>query len=505
MVDPLLPMLEPLLPTSSFRVNRWPHILMVMLVALVLADLSFRVRPTGYLGGSTDDQRYVEAALQWIVHGPHAGSTHWSLRHPLVLSIVVSFKAFGISLASLQLVPRLYADALVALTAGMLARNAGGRVTVLWVTIALTSPILHDMATSCFPEMVELTFGAASMWLFWEARKGGGWSGALLLGSGVALALATLTRETAVGMLVIYGVVWLRGRMPLSGAIWFAAGFVPPVAIDLLWLWSITGDPLYRLHVDQSHIGIYSDHLRGGIYHGRAFLNPDLAARWLPSGPVQVHWAIDPLLNFFADPKFGLVFAAWAVLALAYPTRATASSLTARLMPLLAAVAASSYFMVNWVLTLRPQPRYYLVAVYAATIAVALLGAGTTRTPAAQRLRGGMIGLMLLAGVIAISLSPDRERDSRIVIPWLKAHPGTIAYLAPKEAARLAFPATLGDVRSQIRSGMPPVGEIRLRFPPAPGESEANEGFAQIGSLIAPKTFPYINPPRRLTIERRLR
>ncbi|WP_457309022.1 ArnT family glycosyltransferase [Sphingomonas sp. UYAg733] len=471
-----------------------------------MADLSFRVRVTNYFGGTTDDQRYLEAALAWLIQGPHAGTTHWSLRHPLVLSIVASFKAFGISIASLQLVPRLYADLLVAVTSAMLARTAGPRAALLWVALALTSPILHEMATSCFPEMLELTFGAVSLWLFWEARKGKRWSGALLLGSGAALALATLTRETAVGMLALYAFAWARGHARPFGALWFAAGFLPLIAFDTLWLWSHTGDLLYRLHVDESHIGIYSDHLRGGVYHGRAFLNPDLASRWLPSGPVRLHWAIDPLLNFFADPRFGLVFIAWAVLALARPTRPLSGTLAARAMPTLLAVATISYLVVTWALTLRPQPRYYLFAVYAATIAVALLAGQPLRTIWTRRLQGIFVGLVLFGGVITILFAPDRQRDARVILPWLERHPDTILHFERKEAERLAFPAILASVRHQVSARTPAVGEVRVRVPSSPGTVTRDRyQWQRVTTLSEPRLFPYLNRPRQLIIERRLR
>jgi len=490
---------------SSKKLPGW-QIALLIVAAMIVADLSFRIRPTNYFGGSTDDQRYVEAALSWLIHGPHAGTTHWSLRHPLVLSVAASFKAFGISIASVQLVPRLYADLLVGLTTGCLARFATRRAAGLWLLLALTSPILHEMATSCFPEMLELTFGAASMWLFWVGCKG---KAGLLFGSGLLLGLATLTRETAICLLPIYVWAWWReGRsVPLAAA--FLAGFVPPIAIDTLWLWSITGDLLYRLHVDQSHIGIYSDHLRGGVYHGRAFLNPDLASRWVPSGPISVHWTIDPVLDFVLDPRFALIFVAWGVLWAARATRPSPGSATGRAMPMLLAVTVAAYVIVTWILTLRPQPRYYLFAVYAATLAVALIAARAPRTTIAARLRAGLLGLVVLSGVVTISLSPDRQRDARVILPWLKAHPGYTLYLDPKEAGRLAFPAALAGINRQIGAGAPPVGGLRLLVPRSPGAPPVDTTdprvWQEVETLTQNRLFPYVNAPRRLVVQRRIR
>src|SRR2546421_9525283 len=49
-----------------------------------------------------DDHSYVEAADGWLAHAPFIGTTHWHLRHPLVLAIAASFWLFGRSEAALM-------------------------------------------------------------------------------------------------------------------------------------------------------------------------------------------------------------------------------------------------------------------------------------------------------------------------------------------------------------------------------------------------------------------
>ncbi|MES2057964.1 MAG: hypothetical protein V4564_18650 [Pseudomonadota bacterium] len=494
-------MLEITLLPSNSRVTRLSHLAVLALAAFVLADLSFRLRPTGYFGGSSDEQRYLETALQWIIHGPHAGTTHWSLRHPLIIAIVASFRHYGITMDALQLVPRLFGDLLFAVTTVFVTRVAGLRSALIWLAIALTMPVFHIAATNAGPEIVELAFGAISLWAFWEGRDGGRRGVALMSLSGAALALALLTRETSACLLLVYGYAWLRGHARRSTILAFALGFVPVIAIDTVWLWALTGKPFYRLMVDQSHTGIYSAHLIGGIYHGRSYLNLDLASRWVPVGPVVIHWTIDPILNFLAAPTFALVFLAWLVLWWARSTRPLPNTLAARAAPWLFGIALACYVTVTWLLTIRPQPRYYLFAVYAATLAVALIAGQPMEERKARLIRRIMLALGIFTGTLTILLSPYRPQDAELILPWLKQHPAIVLHIAREDAKRMAFPAILAGRQAQISGAPTPIGALQVRFivkPPGPGQ------WRQVTVLQGPWLFPYINPPRRLVIERRI-
>lgn len=470
--------------------------------AWLLADLSFHFRPTNYFGGSSDEQRYLESALAWIVDGPHAGRTHWSLRHPLVLSLVASFRRFDVTMAALQLVPRLYGDLLFSFSTVMMARLGGLRLGGTWLLLALFTPALHQSATNLGPEIVELAFAAISGWLFFEARRGGRFAGAAMAGSGAFIALAIMTRETAACLLPIYAASWwVDGRRwPMAFA--FVAGFLPPLVLDNGWLWWVSGDPLYRLHVDSSHTGIYSAHLTGGVYHGRVFLNPDLASRWTQAGPVKLFWLTDPIVNFFAAPEFALLFFAWALLFFHKSTRPASGSAAARAMPWLLAIVLACYLIVTWVLTLRPQPRYYLIALYAASIAVALLLRGGVMTRAAIRMRRIAWTLILVCGGLTILLSPDRQRDARLILPWLKSHPEARLHIDPANRDRIAFPAILAGVNDRITKAPAPVGALQARA--FTRKTEQPGRWTRVAMLEGPWLFPYFNDPRRIIIERRV-
>ena len=169
--------------------------------------------------------------------------------------------------------------------------------------------------------------------------------------------------------------------------------------------------------------------------------------------------------------------------------------------PWLLGIALSSYVTVTWLLTIRPQPRYYLFAVYAATLAVALL-AGQGRTAIARRIAHLLLGAAFFTGTMMIILSPYRPRDAELILPWLARHPGTAVYLTTENARRMAFPAILVGRQRQIRMGTAPVGALRAHIPsePAmPGE------WRQIELLRGPRLFPYINAGREIPIEQRVR
>ncbi|MBW8842818.1 MAG: glycosyltransferase family 39 protein, partial [Sphingomonadales bacterium] len=239
-----------------------------------MAELSLFYRPAGFAGGPSDDQQYLDIALSWYAHGPQIGTSHWALRHPLILSITGIFHLLGPSIDSLLLVPRLFYALFVGVTVSTILRLAGPRAAAVWLVLVILSPVIHAMGTSCFPEMLELAFGATSIWAFLNARRssGGaslGWS----LLSGLMLGCAVLTRETAAFVLLFYGWALLRDpAMPRRTYVLLGLGFALPLLIDNGWLWAMTGDPLYRLHVDKHHVLIASDHMVGKTYNGSPFL-----------------------------------------------------------------------------------------------------------------------------------------------------------------------------------------------------------------------------------------
>jgi len=432
--------------------------------SVVLAQLSLFVHPAGFAGGPSDDQQYLDIALGWYAHGPQIGTSHWALRHPLILSITGIFHLFGPSIDSLLLVPRLFYALFVGVTVATVLRLAGPRSAAIWLVLVILSPVIHAMGTSCFPEMVELAFSATSIWAFLNARRSTGhaslgWS----LLSGLMLGCAVLTRETAAFVLLFYGWAFLRDpAMPRRAYFLLGLGFVVPLLVDNAWLWAMTGDPLYRLHVDKHHVLIASDHMVGKTYAGSPFLNPDLASRWIPAGPTRLHWAINPLGDFLIDPAFGFVILGWALSALPFfRDRAIPRPRISTLLLLLFAIA--SYVTITWVFTLRPQPRYYLFVVAAATIGFALYLDAALAIPRLRRRASILLGLVLLGSGITIAVAPDQGWQAKLVVPYMAAHPGQ--YSAEDHVVgRASYPLARLGMAGKLTTADPAVGDYRFRL-----------------------------------------
>src|SRR5262249_19857247 len=115
----------------------------------------------------------------------------------------------------------------------------------------------------------------------------------LLLFAGALAGVAWITRETAVAFLVFYGILFLFGfGMPRRRYLWMALSFAAIVGADTAYLWSTTGDWLYRYHVT----------LRG-VAHDNPLQPANLAPRYWP----EVTRSPMPFVVLFASHEFGLL------------------------------------------------------------------------------------------------------------------------------------------------------------------------------------------------------
>jgi len=438
------------------------------LLAILLAELALCISPEGFAGGPSDDQRYFDIALDWYLHGPQPGTTHWALRVPLIAAVTGAFHLLGPTISALLVVPRLFYALFVGVTGATIARTFGMRVFGLWLAFVIASPVLHEMATSCFPEMVELSLGAASVAAFLAARRASATQPRLLwmVAAGIALGLAVLTRETA-GFVAI-GYLWFglrRPGMPRALYAAMAAAFLLPIAAHVGWLWWLTGDPLYRLHVDAHHILIPSDHLEGKVYTGGSpFLNFDLARRWVPAGPTRIHWALNPLLDFLIDPAFGFVLLGCALAALPWFSGHPRARIPRAATVLLWAIGIGSYVTVTWLFTLRPQPRYYLPVICAGQIAFALMIATRLARAELKRRAAVLTALVLIGGIVPILVTRDAGWQAKLLVPYMAAHPGGYTSTDEHVAGRAKTPAlAMGLVPPRLGPDAP-IGEYRVRL-----------------------------------------
>jgi hypothetical protein len=168
-----------------------------------------------------------------------------------------------------------------------------------------------------------------------------------------------------------------------------AAGFCGVLAIDTLYLTSMTGDPLYRLHVAVRDISIHSP------------LDLKSPPAFAPFGSIAMWRAIQPVLMLFTAHEFGPLFffvipaALW--LLKNRDARAPRFEI-ARLSGLLGLV---------WFLTLAyvlvmlwAIPRLYIITAYGAILVVTVW----LRAPSLQRISFALIALLSAGDLLMIYL-----------------------------------------------------------------------------------------------------
>lgn len=305
----------------------------------------------GFLG--SDDVTYATGAYGWLRQFPYVGG-HGTIRYLITWPIALSFLAFGEGEFQLILPTICYFAALIAITYLCVARQLDRATAVVAAILVMTLPLFAVQATTASADITELVFIVASAWLFYVASTAAR-PLPLLFASGAAAGLAWLTRETAVALLLFYGLSFLAGyRIKRWHYFVMGAGFFAVWGCELVYLYVMTGNPLYRVFISLHHDSTVT----------RAF---DVA------GNLFVHPAINPLVMLLVNQEFAMFFwiaipvIVWLFAKRVLPERYTE---IARLWSLLA-IVWFLFFAVNSSL-LPLNPRYVAPTAYGAAIAMAI-------------------------------------------------------------------------------------------------------------------------------------
>ncbi|MEQ9606915.1 MAG: glycosyltransferase family 39 protein [Kiloniellaceae bacterium] len=328
----------------------------LLLIAITIASLWFAW--VGWL--DSDDKRHVVEGIGWYEQFPYVGPLHPSLRHPIVFPLGMSFRLFGINEFSVILPNLLYYAGLLAVTYVFLARFTNRHIAFIATALITTTPIFVIQATVVFSDITEAFFVALSFWLFMEATRIERPTLWLLLGAGAAAAMGWFTRETVGALILLFGVLFLAGyKLPRARYWIMAGGFLPLVALEALFMWSMTGSPIYR----------YTTMLFSREnFNKKGELAGDVFNR---IGNVSVNPVVDPVVVLFANHEFGLLFffalpvALWACFSKALPANERA---LARILSILAVL----WFLLVALGMINLHPRYFTVTAYAAAIILAI-------------------------------------------------------------------------------------------------------------------------------------
>jgi Dolichyl-phosphate-mannose-protein mannosyltransferase len=346
--------------------SRWVAALIAG-VALVLL-----VNPIGFIGGGLDDWQYLNAARCWREFGPCLPHDHWQARWPVIAPIAAFTTLFGETRATVGAMPLL--ESLICLFLIAAIGNRLFKRPVGWIAalLMLATPNFAIQLLEPSVESVELGFVLAGFLslLVWEERRK--WYLSLL--AGLFFSLAIQVRETAAAAaLFAYGYLIFRKSWPrISHLVWAGAGFALPFGVEFLVFWISTGDPFWRVDLDLHHTLIPSSELEvtPDPNHSPLF-NKTYIANWKRVPGIHVWWAVDGLLNLFANAESGLSLIFVPLLALfAREPNDRSFRRSAMILWLIALGYASALI---YAFAIDPKPRMMFVSYAMTNIAFALL------------------------------------------------------------------------------------------------------------------------------------
>ena len=460
--------------------NNW--LLPIGFLLLFLALLSM-----GWVGFiASDDDSYRGAARAWLDPAvSNIGQTHWSLRHTVTLPIAVSISLFGDNEFSLIL-PSLLSLSLLLCAVFFCVRLRLGRGNAFAAIIGVVLlPIVVVEYTRVVAEIAEITYLISSLFiLIFTHNTKFQLRGAIL--AGIALGLAAVSRETAIQLAVILGIlmirpVWItRKAIIICGLI--AAAFV---AAEMLWYTVELGDPLHRLNVDMNH---------GDIGGGVDRFSDRGAGTLSREGNIQVHWALDPLLVIFANEEFGLFF--WLGFALAYLVifkQHLFDKIVLNYVRVLLLISALSFLVVSSAIPfLNLLPRYYMFSAIVNAVAIAL--AAPSLFMHAPRRTGAVALLTLAISMAALTIENKNPIAlERALVAHLAVNPDVYIVKSPPTLANNMI--TLSQWHN--------VGPDRIRVSEAPLSNENSAAQQQYTVHILSPEAGYDQSTMAAEIERR--
>lgn len=308
----------------------------------------------GYIG--SDDENYLDEVDHWQHSFPYLATSHWGLRQTLVLPLVLLRHWLGDRPEALLFPILLYACGCVVVLA-VLMRRQGWVASAVALALIVTNVQFVTLSSIAYIDFAEMFFDLLVITLFVEAMRHEARRPLLwLFLSGVAAGLAMVSRETSAFLVLGIGLLFILG---FGRARWtyfvFGAGFASVIASEMLTLYALSGDILYRYHVVAAHDDTINRLLDQG------------------SGITPIHPLIDPILMLLFNHNFGLLFSLGLALAIwAARLRGKDSPTTALTLVLGCVALLWTLIAAMWWSQLVLVPRYYVIPSILLSILAAL-------------------------------------------------------------------------------------------------------------------------------------
>jgi 4-amino-4-deoxy-L-arabinose transferase-like glycosyltransferase len=298
---------------------------------------------------ASDDWTFAVGGYGWIEDFPFVGG-HGTIRYPITIPIALSFLTLGENEFALALPSLIYIFGFLTLTWVIVRRAADGWIAFGALAALITCPLLVIQSSIASVDIVEMFYLFSSVYLFWHCVEHGPDAKRLFF-AGALAGLGFLTRETAIFIALFYAIYFAIGyRFHRGHYLWITAGFIAVWLVEVIYLWIMTGDPLYRITIALNHDSTIDRSI-------------DLA------GNMIVHPVIDPLLVLLANQEFmALFFVAIPLGGWLYFSRSIAPKLQ-RLARIVATLGLVWFVTAGAAQTLLPlNPRYFIVTAAAACI-----------------------------------------------------------------------------------------------------------------------------------------
>ncbi len=439
-----------------------------LLVALVTFAVLVALGWVGFI--ASDDWTYAVGGYGWLEEFPYVGG-HGTIRYPITIPIALSFLTFGENEFAMVLPSLIYMFGFLILTWMVVKRAGDGWLAFGALAALVTCPLLVIQSSIASVDIIEMFALFASVYLFWRCVEDGPDAKRLFF-AGALAGLGFLTRETAIFIAVFYAVYFAIGyRFHRGHYLWIVAGFIAVWAVEVTYLWIMTGDPLYRITIALHH----DSRIDRGV---------DLA------GNVIVHPLIDPLLVLLANQEFMALFfiaiplGGWLCVSPRIPLRLQ------RFARIVAALGLVWFVSAGAVQKLLPlNPRYFMITAASACIltgvALALLWqqgrarAGIVLTTAfllGTNLLGiyvenkdSLFGEWQLAKLAGASprqvfyTDPMTRYRADMLLRWEQAQPKVLGQAPPAGALYFYNPKWADGANFMMKTGQMPV------FKPQPG------------------------------------
>lgn len=439
------------------RATFWCLVCVPLALSLIVALLAI---PAGFSGA--DDLHYVTAALRWLREGPVPGENHWETRLPYVGLLAGAFAIGGVSETTLFWVHSLVFVLALVLTVGIAREAFSARVALLAAWVFAFTPLFGQMPGAFGADGLEAVCGAASVLLCILHVRSDRVRPVLLLGAGMLGGLAIVVRQTAIAIpaalclsfLMLDG-NWARRLREIA---LLAVGHSLPLAGDILFNFVMTGELLYRLRVDLSHVRIPSAHMQGNVFiETSPLFNWQLAARWKVPSLIETHWALEPIVRLFSSPALLLQ----PLLGLVGTIRALRWRGAPRLLAaLVLAGFALQYVLNTLVLVIAPSVRYFITCL----LLLCPLAAFLLDRLGGWRSHAALAFAIVVPGILITSTTPTTGPVTRNIAAWIDgSEPVHATNNAKSRMAlmRLERP----EIDRALLEGEPPVGGLMIWDP----------------------------------------